>query len=79
MKPGTIRFTATSKGATSQLLYMPRSKIVIHIRPAGSDVTRELGAIDVQGAGQFDEVVDQLAAVSQALRFFTDWHRGGSE
>ena len=79
MKPGTIRFTATSKGATAQLLYTPRSDVVVHIRPAGPDAIRELGSIDVQGAGQPDEVVDQLAAVSQVLRFFVDWYREGLE
>ena len=79
MKPGTIRFTATSEGATAQLLYTPRGRFVIRACPAGSEAFRELGSIDVQGVDRLDEAVDQLAVVSQVLRFFTDWYRGGSE
>lgn len=72
MKPGTIRFTAASEGVTAQLLYTPRSQVVICTRPAGADTTCEFGSIDVSA-------VDQLAAVSQVLRFFLDWYREGSE
>lgn len=91
MRNGTIRFTATARGAAAQLTHTPGAGAVVLTWPCGSEDRREFGTVVLRNGeprlrplnlGQYRPVefsAAEMSAVAQVLAYFADWYAEAPE